>query len=84
MAALENKVLTFSRKLVQQKPTLCQQPWGILPTQGCLEIYVGTSRSAWLPDLFLPSVWLQKWMPREAWGVGFGFWSLFSGTQGTR
>lgn len=37
MVILENKVLLFSRKLVQQKPGHCQQPFGVLPALGYVE-----------------------------------------------
>lgn len=74
MAALENKVLTFSRKLVEQKPTLCQKPWGILPTQGCLEIYVGT-QSQCLASRLIFALCLAPEMAAQG-GLGSWFWFL--------
>ncbi|KAL0614631.1 hypothetical protein AAY473_015077 [Plecturocebus cupreus] len=62
MAILENKVLIFSRKLVQQKPRHCQQPSGVLPTGLFRESFYGDLQAALLrfQTYFCPLVWLLK------------------------
>lgn len=82
---LENKALISSRKLVQQKLRHCQQPSGVLPTQG----HSGRG-FIWVqvPLLSLQLIFALCPAPKNAWlrflGCWFCFWSLFGGTQGTR